>query len=334
MTTLQAHAPRSTSTRATMRAAVIAAPGKVEVRQVPLPRPGPGQVRVRLEGCGVCGSNIPAWQGRPWFTYPLEPGKPGHEGWGVVDALGEGVSHPQVGQRAGVLSYAGFAEYDVADASNIVALPSALDGTPMPGEALGCAMNVFRRSGIAAHHTVAVVGYGFLGALVAQLARNAGAQVIAISRRNSALAFAPRADIHDTVVWRNNRDVLSAVKDLTRKALCDVVVEAAGVQQALDLATELTKERGRLVIAGFHQDGPRSIDMFQWNWRGLDVINAHERDPAVYTEGMRLAIEEVASGHLDPKPLYTHTYPLERLADALDAATHRPDGFMKAIVKP
>jgi threonine dehydrogenase-like Zn-dependent dehydrogenase len=69
-----------------------------------------------------------------------------------------------------------------------------------------------------------------------------------------------------------------------------------------------------------------------WNWRGLDVINAHERDPAVYMQGIRDAVEAVASGRLDPDALYTHAYPLEQLGEALDATRDRPDGFLKALV--
>ena len=69
-----------------------------------------------------------------------------------------------------------------------------------------------------------------------------------------------------------------------------------------------------------------------WNWRGIDVINAHEREQAIYVEGMRLAAEAVAEGRLDPSPLYTHTFPLDRLDEALDAAGERPDGFVKALV--
>ena len=79
--------------------------------------------------------------------------------------------------------------------------------------------------------------------------------------------------------------------------------------------------RGRLVIAGFHQDGPRSVDMQTWNWRGLDVINAHERDPDVYVEGMLLAAQAVATGRLDPRPLYTHVFPLEREEETVQALT-------------
>ncbi|MFP5297011.1 MAG: L-iditol 2-dehydrogenase, partial [Alphaproteobacteria bacterium] len=76
----------------------------------------------------------------------------------------------------------------------------------------------------------------------------------------------------------------------------------------------------------------RTVDMQLWNWRGLDVVNAHERDPAVYVEGMREAVEAVASGRLDPRPLYSHAYPLDRLGEALDATRDKPDGFVKALV--
>jgi len=112
------------------------------------------------------------------------------------------------------------------------------------------------------------------------------------------------------------------------------VVEAAGRQRSLDVAGRLTRVRGRLIVAGFHQDGERRVDMQLWNWRGLDVINAHERDPRVYLDGMRRAADAVAAGVLDPLPLYTHRFRLGELERALAAAIERPDGFMKAIVEP
>jgi NADPH2:quinone reductase len=104
------------------------------------------------------------------------------------------------------------------------------------------------------------------------------------------------------------------------------------VQETLDLAGELAKERGRLVIAGYHQDGLRQVNMQMWNWKGLDVVNAHERDPQIYLRGMSAAIDAVVAGILDPTPLYTHTYPLEDLSHALDLLGTRPQGFMKALV--
>jgi threonine dehydrogenase-like Zn-dependent dehydrogenase len=69
-----------------------------------------------------------------------------------------------------------------------------------------------------------------------------------------------------------------------------------------------------------------------WNWRGFDVANAHERDPAVAVRGMREAVEAIENGLIDPNMLITHRYPLERLGEALDAARDRPDGFVKAVV--
>jgi len=316
----------------TMHAAVLTGPGRVQVQKLPLPQPGPHEVRVRLEGCGVCGSNVPVWEGRPWFNYPMEPGSPGHEGWGVVDAVGSDVDSVKPGTRVAALSFHSFAEYDLAPAHSVVPLPAGLDGTPAPGEPLGCAMNVFLRSGIKAGDTVAVIGIGFLGALVANLAAAAGARVIAIGRRSFALDLVRRLGASDTIAMDDHWRIIEAVKEITGNAMCDVVVEAVGLQWPLDLAGELTRERGRLVIAGYHQDGPRQVNMQLWNWRGLDVINAHERDPSVYRAGTEKALEAIATGRLNPAPLFTHEFKLDQLPEAFEAMRSRPDNFMKACV--
>jgi len=316
----------------TMRAAVVTGPGRMEVRDAPLPEPGPGQVRVRLEGCGVCASNLTPWAGPDWMIFPTEAGGMGHEGWGVVDGIGEGVSSVKAGDRVAILSHHSYAEYDVADEASVVVLPPALDGQPFPGEPLGCAFNIFRRSGIKAGDTVAIVGIGFLGAVLTRLATDAGAHVIAISRRPFSLDLASRMGAAETLPMEDHYAIISRVGELTGGGFCDVVIEAVGKQWPLDLAAELTKERGRLVIAGYHQDGPRQVNMQLWNWRGLDVVNAHERDPAVYARGVREAVEAVVSGRLDPAPLFTHSYRLDQLDQALDATRDRPDGFLKALV--
>ncbi|MDB5684744.1 MAG: uncharacterized protein JWM75_2442 [Sphingomonas bacterium] len=317
---------------ATMRAAVLAGPGDMRVEQVPLPAPGPGQVRLRLEGCGVCASNLTPWAGPDWMQFPGEPGGLGHEGWGVIDAVGDGVEGLAVGDRVAALSYKSYAEYDVADADAVVRLPDSLAGQPFPGEPLGCAMNIFRRSGIEAGQTVAIVGIGFLGAILTRLATDAGARVIAISRRPFSLDIARTFGAAETIPMDDHNAIIERVKELTGGKFCERVIEAVGKQWPLDLAGEITGERGRLIVAGYHQDGPRQVNMWLWNWRGIDVINAHERDPKAYADGIREAVEAVASGRLDPSPLYTHRYPLERLGEALDATRDRPDGFLKAIV--
>lgn len=316
----------------TMRAATIVSPGVASAIEVPLPEPAPGEVRIRLQGSGVCASSLPVWEGRDWFQYPRESGSPGHEGWGIIDALGEGVSGLSVGQRVAALSYRAFAGYDIAAADAVVPLPASLDDTPVPGEPLGCAMNIFARSAIEPGQTVAIVGIGFLGALLTRLASDAGARVIAISRRPFALDVAKQYGADEIVPMDDHQRVIDRVKALTGGEGCERVIEAVGLQWPLDLAGELTRERGRLVIAGFHQDGPRSVNMFLWNWRGLDVVNAHERDARAYVDGMRRAVEAMAAGIIDPAPLITHRYALDEVDAAFAATRDRPDGFIKALV--
>ena len=154
-----------------MRAAVLAGPGQVRIDEVARPEPGPGQVRVRLEGCGVCASNLTPWAGPEWMRFPTEPGALGHEGWGVVDAVGR--------RRRGAVGRAtGSRRSPTTPTPSTTSptrrpwcgCPTSLAGQPFPGEPLGCAMNIFRRSEIEAGQTVAIVGIGFLGAILTRLA--------------------------------------------------------------------------------------------------------------------------------------------------------------------
>jgi threonine dehydrogenase-like Zn-dependent dehydrogenase len=315
-----------------MHAGVIAAPGQAALKSMEAPEPGPGQVLLRLEGSGVCASSLPLWEGREWFDYPQPPGAPGHEGWGRVAALGAGVTGLQEGERVAALSYRAHAEYDLAAADAVVPLPASLAGKPVLGEPLGCAANIFQRSEIRAGQTVAIVGIGFLGALLTQLAAHAGARVIALSRRPFSLEFARQAGAAHTLLLDDHGKIIERVKALTDGRFCERVIECTGLQWPLDVAGELSAERGRLVIAGYHQDGLRQVNLQLWNWRGLDVINAHERDPQAYVAGIKRAVEWMAAGVLDPDPLYTHRLPLDRLGEALELTRTRPDGFMKALV--
>lgn len=318
--------------RASMRAAVVQEPGNIQICEVSVPQPKPFEVRVRLEGCGVCASNLPPWEGREWFKYPMGPGQLGHEGWGVVDAVGRDVRHFSPGDRVALLSDNAYAEYDVTPECKVVHLPAALEGQPFPAEPLGCAMNIFRRSGVEPGQTVAIVGIGFLGAILTKLASGINARVIAISRRPFALEVARSMGAAETIPMLDHSQIIEHVRAVTGGRFCDVVIEAVGKQRPLDLSAELACERGRLVIAGYHQDGLRQVNMQLWNWRGFDIVSAHERDPQIYLSGMKSAVEAVVSKTLDPTPLYTHRFPLDRLDEALDMTRERPSGFLKALV--
>jgi len=318
----------------TMRAAVLTGAGKLKIDEVPVPEPRTGQVRIRLEGCGVCASNLTPWEGPEWMQFPTEPGALGHEGWGTVDAVGANVEGLQPGDRVGALSGHAYAEYDLAKASDVVKLPQGLANLPLPLEPFGCAFNIFRRSDVRAGQTVAILGIGFLGAILVRLASNAGARVIAISRRQESLDLARKMGAAETIPMHDHWQIIERVRELTGGVFCDRVIEAVGKQWPLDLAAELTREGGRMIIAGYHQDGPRQVNMQLWNWRGFDVVNAHERDHAVAVRGMREAVDAIERGIIDPADLITHRYPLDRLDEALNATRDRPGNFVKAVVVP
>jgi len=282
---------------ATMAAAVLGAPATPRVARVPAPVPVPGQALVEVEGCGVCASSLPLWEGRPWFAYPLAPGAPGHEAWGRLDD----------GTRVAFLGDRGYAARAAVSEATVVPVPRELDALPFPGEALGCAAMIFRRARIARGERVAIVGMGFLGGALAQLCADAGADVVAVRRET------PLEPLHES---------------------CDCAIETGGVQETLDAAALLLRVGGRLVLAGYHQDGLRQVDLGSWNWRALEVVNAHERDEALLVQSMRDAAQFAARGILDLERLVTHRFPLARIGDAFEAARTRPRGFVKAWVAP
>ncbi|NLG17133.1 MAG: alcohol dehydrogenase catalytic domain-containing protein [Fibrobacter sp.] len=315
-----------------MEAAVCESPGKIGFRSMPVPEVVEGNVLVKLEGCGVCGSNLPLWEGRPWFKYPLEPGAPGHEGWGRVERVGCNVRGVKEGDRVAVLSSHAFARYDLVPAGSLVVLPSELDNIPFPGEPLGCAMNIINRCDIREGQIVAVVGAGFIGALLISLAAKRNATVLALSRRRSSLDVALSSGASSVILLTEDQEVIEAVGRVTGERFCDRVIEATGYQWPLDIAGKVVNEGGKLIIAGYHQDGLRSVNMQQWNWKGIDVINAHERKTSRYVEGMGDAVGAILTGELDPSRLYTHVFPLEQLSSAFEALRTRPEGFVKALV--
>ena len=316
---------------ASQRAALLVGARTTQVAHIDIPDVPAGHVRVRLQGCGICASNLSVWEGRDWFQYPQQAGSPGHEGWGWIDQVGEGVEDLDVGDRVALISHHAYSEYDVAPRECVVHLPQELDGEPFPGEPLGCAMNIFERSQIRAGDRVGIVGAGFLGLLLTQLATRAGAHPIVLSRREFALQLASQMGAEYTVSTERC-DARERAMSFTDQRGCNVVIEAVGLQSSLDLASALTGERGRLVIAGYHQDGLRQVDMQGWNWRGIDVINAHERAMERYVHGMRNAVDAVIDGSLDPFPLLTHSVDIGSLDRGFELTSQRPEGFVKAMM--
>jgi D-arabinose 1-dehydrogenase-like Zn-dependent alcohol dehydrogenase len=211
---------------AKMRAAQVARPGgPLEIVEREIPQPGPGQVRIKVQACGICHSDSLAKEGHwPGIQYPRVPG---HEVVGVVDAVGSGVVQWKPGQRVGVgwhggncgycdqcrngdffgcklaqvtgISFdGGYAEYMVAPAIAVALVPEEL--SPVEAAPLMCAgittFNALRNSGARGGDVVAVLGLGGLGHLGVQYAVKMGFKTVGIARGKDKEALARKLGAH------------------------------------------------------------------------------------------------------------------------------------------
>ena len=204
----------------TMRAARVVEPCRIVVEEAPVPEPGENEIAVRVEGCGVCASNIPPWEGRQWFQYPMEPGALGHEGWGRVDALGAGVTGFRAGDRVAFLSDHAYAEYDVASADATVHLPDTLAGQPFPARAAG-----LRDEHLPPQRGARGADGGDRGHRVPRRAPDAGSQaeagarVIAIARRPFALEVARAMGAAETIPMEDHWQIIERGEGADRRAI-------------------------------------------------------------------------------------------------------------------
>ena len=337
----------------TMKAGLLEVSEEFVVREIPVPVPDDDQVLIRVRACGVCMSEVASWKsGRRQPRYPRYPEVLnvldwdfpvqwsereypvhwGHEVSGEVVEVGEGVSHLRPGMRVTGLGSHGFAEYCLCPACYTLPLDAAIPFSHALGEPIAAAYNAAQRAMVRPGDSVVLVGCGFMGLMLLQLVRlSAPRVVVALDIRDDTLATARRLGA-DAVVNVACEDVYGSLRQVLGPRGAGVTIEVAGKQETLDLAGCVAGVCGRVVIAGCHQGGPRSVDVEHWNYKALDVINAHARDPRVYFDGMRAGIRLLSEGRLRMDPLITHLFPLDEIGTAFRAAAEKPRGFIKAVV--
>ena len=285
-----------------MRAAVVTAfTAPLELLELPVPEPGPGQVLVRIECTGLCHTDIHAARG-DWPVTPTPPFVPGHEGIGRVEALGAGVTERAVGDRVAIAwlgSACGecryciggwetlcesqqnsgysidgtFAEYTVVDAAFATPVPDAVssqDAAPLTcaGVTTYKAIKVAR---VAPAELVAVFGVGGLGHLALQYARIAGGFVVAVDVEDDKLAMATDLGA-DHVVNARTTDPVAAIQALGG---ADVAVALAASPQSFDQAYRSLRRGGRLVcVAMPADDAAVSVPIFDMVVGGKSVIGS------------------------------------------------------------
>lgn len=314
-----------------MRSALLTAPGKIVLRELELPPPGTGELRVRVEQSGVCASELSLWNGKETAALPAEIG---HEVAGVVEEVGADVELA-VGDHVVVwiAHGGGFAPALIAEERHCIRVAPGLN-YPAVAEPLSCVSNAVELTRPALGDDVVIVGAGFMGHLIQLVSARKGPRSILVADvRPDALARAAALGA-TRVVDTRTESLAAAVREATDGRGVDVAYEVTGVQAGLELAGEVVRIGGALCVVGYHLGGSRTIPLGDWNWRALRILNAHFRDVATIMEGMRAGMRLVEAGALDVAPLMTHVYPLDRVADAFADAAARPDGFVKAVVEP
>jgi threonine dehydrogenase-like Zn-dependent dehydrogenase len=183
-----------------------------------------------------------------------------------------------------------------------------------------------RRTRITLGDTVALIGVGYMGLLMLQ--------VLVISGAGRTAIVDPRTDALRVGLSLGATEAFapSELSPSDADQLFDVVIEATGTQEGLDLATRLVREHGVLTILGYHQGPSRSVDLQSWNWKAIDVVNGHVRRRDLLNQSIRRGLELVRLGRLEPKRLVTHRFGLSAVDQAFAALETKPDGFIKAVV--
>ncbi|MFI5694053.1 zinc-binding dehydrogenase [Kribbella sp. NPDC051586] len=281
-----------------------------------VPVPGIGQVLVRVLANGVCASDLTAWR--------EGAGTLGHEPVGTAVEIGPGVDLAPGTLVTGrfVRSYADFV---LADSVDIVEVPAdvPLEQAAI-AEPLGCVVEAMRRAPVQLAERVTVIGLGFMGLCMIQLLKLAATACV------SGVDF--REDARTAALRAGADEVFAPAELATRSADVDLVIEATGTQSGLDLATTLVRPHGRISLLGYHQS-TRQVDLQSWNWKAIDVINAHVRDRHLLRSSTRAGLDLIAAGRVDFTPLITHRFPLDRVDEAFTLLETKPPGFTKAIIQ-
>jgi propanol-preferring alcohol dehydrogenase len=334
---------------ATMKAAVVHSfTEPLRFEEIPTPVPGRGETLVRIEASGLCHTDIHAAHG-DWPVKPTPPFVPGHEGVGIVEALGPGVTELAPGDRVAIpwLGYAcgscdycvsgwetlclqqrntgysvdgGFAEFVKASADFAVRVPDGVD--PLDAAPLTCAgvttYKAVKMSRARSSDLVAVFGIGGLGHLAVQYARIAGARVVAVDLDDDKLALARELGA-DYTVNATVEDPAAAIKTLGG---ADAAIALAVAPKAFRDAYGSLRRGGTLVFVGLPADNHVEIPIFETVLNGITIVGS--------IVGTRTDLREVFELHAEGR---THVIREERpLAEVNDAIADVESGRIPARV--
>jgi len=322
-----------------MKAAFYEAPHKVDVHEAPRPEPGKDEVVVRVEACGLCGTDQHIYRGGFLPHYPLIGG---HEMAGEVAAIGEGVDNIAEGQRVaidpgvfcgycffcqraqgnhclhwssiGVTRNGGFAEYVLAPKANIYPIGDMPYETAAFIEPISCVVYGLKRLQIPVGANALIYGAGTIGLLMLQLARHGGGgQVVSVDTKPEKLALARKLGATATVRAGDTAD--DELRQLSELGY-DVVIDCTGVPSVVEHTFTHVRDEGKLLFFGVNPvKAAIKVSPYDVYKKDLTILGSFALR---YT--FHQAIDLLENGSVDVKPLLSAQLPLERFPDALKLA--------------
>jgi len=339
-----------------MKAAVLEGIEKLEIRNLPVPVPGDDEVLIKVNACGMCGTDLKLYNGQYSARTPVVPG---HEYAGEIVAVGKAVKNAKVGQRVvsdpnescgkcywcrnqqpcfcndlaayGVLRDGGFAEYCTATEKGIYPIPAGLsDEAAAFAEPVSCVVHAMDRINYRSGESVVIIGGGPMGQLHLQFALHSGVRkAILVEQQPTRCDMAKKFGAH-VVIKAQDGNVREQVLAETEGLGPDVVVEAVGRTETFEQAVGLARRGGRILIFGFAPEGKKAaVIPFDVLSRELTILGSWV-NPYSYSR----ALDMLASGKLDVQTLISNRLKLDDIKQAYAMMMDKPAGFMKTLVFP
>ena len=314
------------------------APKTLEVRDIDVPEPGPYELLVKIEACGVCTWDLFIYSGGFQAFKPF-PFSFGHEGVGVVERTGPLVTRFASGDRIalresreiGKNATGHMAQYALQNEADAIALPR--DGKPAEHwmiEPVACCVNAIDLAGIKPGDRVALVGSGFMGSILLQLLAHTPASAIAVfDLRAEAVAYArslARSAPIEVYDLATHPDTAALVGTF------DVVFETAAVEPALRLADSLVTHGGTLAIFSWHHH-ELTFDFGSWHVRGITVLNTSPAAAPSFTDCFVRSVPLIHSGLVDLAPFVTHVGGPAEAERIYRDGLSKDNGYIKGVIR-
>jgi len=340
-----------------MRAAVLEGIKKLVVKDVPKPEPMDSEVLIKVNCCGICGTDLKLFKGDYTANIPVILG---HEFVGEVIEKGDKVKNLKVGDRVvpdpnescgvcrwcreakpcfcndlaayGVLKNGGFSEYAICGEKGTYKIPENLDyETASFTEPLSCAVHCLDKVAIKPGETVAIIGAGIMGQILTQMIKNSGvSKLIVISRSEWKLNLAKEFGATDVIKSQSSSEVKEEILKITDGLGVDLVIEAVGKIETVEESFSLAKKGGRIIIFGFSPEGKEAKFIpFDFLSREITLLFSWV-NPYTFPRALQI----LASGKINLKPLISMRLKLENINEGFKAMAEKPKGFMKALVFP